>query len=214
MLLLLINFIAQAASFDCNKASSATEKMICADPILNRLDEQMGQKYKNALQTDGDSVRASQRAWLSEVRNCNNEFCIRRLYEERIAKLDSAPKSTASNSAPPPTPNKPSTRADTSVNSLARCSAVLGLAALEMARQGESKVMKSFQEASANLKAMANKQMPYSEKAIDAVYNEENFMLLEKKKQWKPQDYMDELTSKVGICQKTYIQAAEDMQRR
>ena len=74
--------------------------------------------------------------------------------------------------------------------------------------------MKSFQEASANLKVMANKQMPYSEKAIDAVYNEENFILLEKKKQWKPQDYMDELTSKVGICQKTYIQAAEDMQRR
>ena len=32
---------ASAASFDCAKASTPTEKAICADPILSSLDEQL-----------------------------------------------------------------------------------------------------------------------------------------------------------------------------
>lgn len=40
------SFFIQAASFDCAKATSAAEKMICQDPILNTLDEILGEQYK------------------------------------------------------------------------------------------------------------------------------------------------------------------------
>lgn len=40
------SFFLQAASFDCTKAASPTEKMICQDPILNTLDEILGEQYK------------------------------------------------------------------------------------------------------------------------------------------------------------------------
>ena len=35
----------QAASFDCNKATTETEKAICADPELSALDERMGEAW-------------------------------------------------------------------------------------------------------------------------------------------------------------------------
>ena len=39
---------AAAQSFDCRKAATAVEKMICADTDLSRLDEQMAQAFADA----------------------------------------------------------------------------------------------------------------------------------------------------------------------
>ena len=49
-LLLSLGFasVGQAASFDCNKATTETEIAICADPELSALDELMGQAYRLA----------------------------------------------------------------------------------------------------------------------------------------------------------------------
>ena len=38
-----------AASFDCAKASSKTEKAICTDPELSKLDEDLASSYKEML---------------------------------------------------------------------------------------------------------------------------------------------------------------------
>ena len=41
-----VGSVGQAASFDCNKATTETEIAICADPELSVLDELMGQLWK------------------------------------------------------------------------------------------------------------------------------------------------------------------------
>ena len=47
-----------AASFDCSKARTKTEKAICDDPILSNLDEDMAAAYSKASETYGpDLVR-------------------------------------------------------------------------------------------------------------------------------------------------------------
>lgn len=51
--------LAHAASFDCAKAASTTEKLICGNPAVSLLDEQLGQAYKQALTNadDKDSLK-------------------------------------------------------------------------------------------------------------------------------------------------------------
>jgi uncharacterized protein len=79
----------QAASFDCGKASTATEKLICADEAISRLDEQLGASYKVALEnaTDKDAFKKEQVDWLKEQRNCKDRACLSSVYQSRLAKL-------------------------------------------------------------------------------------------------------------------------------
>ena len=55
---------AQAASFDCAKASSLVEKVICAESRLSELDQQLAISYKETLANvaDVDSLKAGQLA--------------------------------------------------------------------------------------------------------------------------------------------------------
>ena len=79
-----------AASFDCTKASTAGEKAICADATLSKLDEQLAQAYKQALQKGSRAkVQAAQRAWLKERNtNCGSyAACLQYQYYRRIAQL-------------------------------------------------------------------------------------------------------------------------------
>jgi uncharacterized protein len=62
---------AEAASFDCSKATRAVDKMICADPELSRSDADLAQAYKAALAVahsdqDRATLRNSQRVWLAK----------------------------------------------------------------------------------------------------------------------------------------------------
>ena len=61
----------QAASFDCAKAGSAIEKLICADNTLSKLDSDLGKAYKQATSQGADKQQLinSQRQWLRDVRN-------------------------------------------------------------------------------------------------------------------------------------------------
>lgn len=83
---------AQAASFDCARASAIDEKTICADRILNDLDVKMTTLYD----TDGHfmlmgaraALHDDQVAWLKTRRACRaDKACIRRSYYARIAVL-------------------------------------------------------------------------------------------------------------------------------
>ena len=59
---------AQAASFDCTKAASKSEKLICSTPELSKLDEELADVYgsaKKQLSPESQKLFANgQRAWL------------------------------------------------------------------------------------------------------------------------------------------------------
>lgn len=71
---------ADAASFDCAKATTPVEVSICQTPVLDKLDVELSKLYARRMQYAGserDSVMTAQRRWLREDRNrCNDEQCI------------------------------------------------------------------------------------------------------------------------------------------
>ena len=81
-----------AASFDCAKASSKTEKAICTDPELSKLDEDLAASYKEMLKLHPvpEYIKARQRDWLSLNKFCDakklNE-CLKKNYKEQISRL-------------------------------------------------------------------------------------------------------------------------------
>src|SRR5690349_14456577 len=78
---------AGAQSFDCRKATTAVEKMICADADLSKLDDQMARAFTDARRNVGVNV-IEQGAWLKNVRNrCANVGCLKDAYQGRIAQL-------------------------------------------------------------------------------------------------------------------------------
>lgn len=97
---ILIAVSAHAASFDCAKASTKVERMICKDKDLSHLDDTLSRAYTHALgqSTDTRNLRREQHHWLSKVRNsCKDATCIRDAYSKRIAELEShsSPSNTA-----------------------------------------------------------------------------------------------------------------------
>jgi uncharacterized protein len=91
-LLFALPMAAQAASFDCNKASSKTEKAICADPELSKLDEELAAAYKEMLKVHPvpDYIKARQRDWLGLNKYCDAKklnACLIKNYKEQIARL-------------------------------------------------------------------------------------------------------------------------------
>jgi uncharacterized protein len=81
--------LAHAASFDCAKAASATEKLICGNTAVSLLDEQLGQAYKQALtnSADKDSLKQQQVEWLKQQRACKDAECLTQTYQARIEQL-------------------------------------------------------------------------------------------------------------------------------
>jgi uncharacterized protein YecT (DUF1311 family) len=80
-----------APSFDCAKASSSQERMICADRELSKLDVQMAGAYADARQksTDANALKAEQKQWLKNTqRSCSDKACLIGAYTSRIAELD------------------------------------------------------------------------------------------------------------------------------
>ena len=51
---------ARAATFDCDKASTSVEKVICSDTRLTNLDDQLGRQYKDVLaaSSNGGALKA------------------------------------------------------------------------------------------------------------------------------------------------------------
>jgi len=57
-----VGSVGQAASFDCNKATTETEIAICADPELSVLDDVLGELWKQARRSN--DVVSDQKTWL------------------------------------------------------------------------------------------------------------------------------------------------------
>ncbi|WP_156184291.1 lysozyme inhibitor LprI family protein [Cellvibrio sp. pealriver] len=82
---------ASAASFDCAKASSKTEKLICADAELSSLDEKLAQTYKLAREnsTDKETLKRQQIEWIKgNIKNCTEVACLKSHYKRRISELE------------------------------------------------------------------------------------------------------------------------------
>lgn len=76
-----------AASFDCRKASTQVENLICADSALSGLDDDLERAYRTAKIGNSD-VRVNQRDWLLNVRNqCTTNVCLEVAYTNRLNAL-------------------------------------------------------------------------------------------------------------------------------
>lgn len=79
---------ASAQSFDCSRASLATEQAICASVELGQLDEQMASLYFGMPTDMRETMRKSQLDWLRRRNRCGfDETCIADAYRSRIQVL-------------------------------------------------------------------------------------------------------------------------------
>lgn len=83
---------AQAASFDCTKAVTRIEKLICADAELSQLDSALGRLYADARRGAADpaALKRAQRDWLGQRDRCRDSACVADAYRARIAALGGA----------------------------------------------------------------------------------------------------------------------------
>ncbi len=92
VLSLIIAINAQAASFDCTKGANEFEKMICTDPELSKLDEELNRVYALALKKSPvpEELKKSQKEWLKywQSRCETSEECVQYQWKYQIARLE------------------------------------------------------------------------------------------------------------------------------
>ncbi|WP_395770897.1 SH3 domain-containing protein [Arenimonas sp.] len=77
-------------SFDCNKASSISEKLICADPELARMDLELAGLYRKAKSLASDRnefTRRSTGRWKDRESQCFDKSCLVDWYVSRKQEL-------------------------------------------------------------------------------------------------------------------------------
>jgi uncharacterized protein len=82
---------AHSATFDCAKAKTKIEKLICANPKLSQLDEKVSALYKKVLEQSPvpEDTKERQREWVKDSRNlCKDAACLEKAYTSRIADLE------------------------------------------------------------------------------------------------------------------------------
>ena len=105
LILLNINSIASAASFDCSKASNTIERAICNNRGISLLDDELASLYKALMQKHPlpDYVKARQRDWNKVKAFCNEPNlveCLEQTYRVRISELSLLPDSMVFSSNP------------------------------------------------------------------------------------------------------------------
>ena len=96
---LVVIMSVQAASFECGRASTKIEKLICSDDELSKLDEKLNTAYKTAIQDpkEAESIRQAQKQWMKERNGCADTACIKHIYENRLVSLHSMISSANAN---------------------------------------------------------------------------------------------------------------------
>ena len=77
-------------SFDCTKASSVVEKLICSTPELAAADSEMAGVYKRAYAAHGPdsaSIKQGQREFIAKRNLCGTAACVSDAYRLRRAEL-------------------------------------------------------------------------------------------------------------------------------
>jgi uncharacterized protein len=95
---------AMAASFDCSLAKAPREQLICSDPALSNLDEQLGRKYQERRTllspTGAELLQRSEQSWLHFIAIAcplapsgaalPPKYCLQGKYKERLTQLEHA----------------------------------------------------------------------------------------------------------------------------
>jgi uncharacterized protein len=95
-------------SFNCAQARSTTEKLICGDEELARLDRDLGALHQRAKQAAPDRrafQRNSDAEWQQREATCRDRECLLRWYAQRRAELSAAaaaPRQQQAETAPAP----------------------------------------------------------------------------------------------------------------
>lgn len=76
-----------AASFDCSRASTSVERLICDDPTLSAADEAMVDAFQ-ALRDSDPTLASDQIDWLAERDRCETVECLSSAYLARIDQLE------------------------------------------------------------------------------------------------------------------------------
>ena len=81
-----------AASFDCAKATSEIEKLICSNADISKLDDELSRLYKYVYAYSVDreeqkQLKLKQLSWLKRRNVCLTRTCIRNAYNARLSEL-------------------------------------------------------------------------------------------------------------------------------
>ena len=79
-------------SYDCAKATSVPDKLVCGSPELSRLDRELNAVWVKvrAKSSDQGWSRRKQMDWYRNERNtCKNAACLKKAYQKRIRELSS-----------------------------------------------------------------------------------------------------------------------------
>ncbi len=79
-----------AAGFDCTKATSTVEKLICSDDKLSKADEQLSAVYSEALHSAASAAafKKEEINWIRTERDrCRTRECLAAVYKKRIDVL-------------------------------------------------------------------------------------------------------------------------------
>lgn len=88
-LFLCVTNVSFAAGFDCRKATSSVENMICNDEELNSLDDSNTNLYYEVKKLR-PGIAVDQKDWLKNIRNkCADKLCLVKTYSERNKQLES-----------------------------------------------------------------------------------------------------------------------------
>lgn len=79
-----------APAFDCGKAATDVERMLCTDPTLAAADVTLSQTVKR-MSLANPSLKDDQKGWLTQTRNaCGDMTCLRNAYEMRQNDLNAS----------------------------------------------------------------------------------------------------------------------------
>lgn len=81
--------LANGASFDCSKATSKAEVLVCQNPELSALDDKLSELYSSVKKQSSNSRQLvlDQRAWMARRNACQTVECISSAYEARLLEL-------------------------------------------------------------------------------------------------------------------------------
>ena len=78
------------ASFDCSKAKTNVEKMICSDKELSVMDENLSKVFKEAIKytKEKNQLKNEQFAWMKKRNGCKDVKCLIDSYHLQLDYLE------------------------------------------------------------------------------------------------------------------------------
>lgn len=89
---LLLNVSLFGVSFDCAKATTKVEKMICTNPVLSALDENLSKAFKEALKAtdDKEQLKKEQFLWMKDRNQCKSDECVKQKYQSKLILFENS----------------------------------------------------------------------------------------------------------------------------